>query len=217
MTMITKVIDSFYNGKMGKALANPKATAATAAIIATVSNVSKDAVNCAYYTTQSLNNERIPEEQRKFVAALDLSNGLLNVILQVVTSFGLANAITSIFDKIADKSKDFSVDEGVIKEKFNSLSKELKEKTNWEQFSKEYPQHIKARRNMARTGFTVLAVNIAMQILTKRILTPLIATPLATVFKNKFEEAEQKKNLKNNKQNEAVEYKTAEHKTDKIA
>ena len=111
MSKVTKVIDSFYNSNIGKKLANPKATVATAAMIATVSNVSKDAVNCAYYTIQSLNNERIPEDQRKFVAALDLSNGIMNVGVQVLTAFGLSELITSIFDNKIAKTKYFKADD----------------------------------------------------------------------------------------------------------
>ncbi len=190
---ITKIVDSFYNGGVGQKLANPRATAATAAAIATVSNVSKDAVNCAYYTMQSLNNERIPEDQRKFVGALDLSNGILNVGIQLLMSFGIADLITSLFDDKIAKHPDFSPNDEVIKRKFEKLSAELKAKTSPEEFAKEYSKLVKNRAKLARTGFTVLAVNIAMQILTKRIITPLIATPMASFFKKKFEEAEEKK------------------------
>ena len=41
--------------------------------------VSKDAVGCYLYTTQSLNNKKIPEDKRKFVASMDLMNGILMV------------------------------------------------------------------------------------------------------------------------------------------
>ena len=190
MSKVTKVIDSFYNSNIGKKLANPKATVATAALIATVSNVSKDAVNCAYYTIQSLNNERIPDDQRKFVAALDLSNGIMNVGVQLATAFGLSKWIESVFDNKIAKSKDYSLKEDVLKEKFNKLPEELKKLTNEKQFIKDYTAKMSPRIAIARTGFTVLAVNVAMQILTKRIITPLFATPMASFFKERFEKAE---------------------------
>ena len=196
MSKVTKVIDSFYNSNIGKKLANPKATVATAALIATVSNVSKDAVNCAYYTLQSLNNERIPEDQRKFVAALDLSNGIMNVGVQLATAFGLSAWVESFFDDKIAKSKDLSLNEDVIKEKFKKLPEELKKLTNEKQFIKDYKAKMKPRIGIARIGFTVLFVNIAMQILTKRIITPLFATPMASYFKEKFEAAEKKENHK---------------------
>ena len=186
MSKVTKIIDSFYTSKIGQKLANPKATVATAALIATVSNVSIDAVNCASYTIQSLNNERIPEDQRSFVAALDLSNGIMNVGIQLLMAFGITELITSIFDNKIAKAKDFSTDEKVIKDAFESLTAELKKKTNLEEFTKNYKQMIKKRKDLARLGFTVLTVNIAMQILTKRIITPLIATPMASYFKEKL-------------------------------
>lgn len=199
MGLMTKAIDSFYSSAVGKKLANPKATVATAALIATASNVSKDAVNCGYYTFQSLNNERIPEDKRKFVAALDLANGLMNVGIQLIMAFGIADAITSIFDNKIGKAEDFSIKEEVIKKKFNKLTDELKSKTTYEEFSKGYKNLIKKRTSLARLGFTVLTVNVAMQVLTKRIITPLCATPLATVFKEKFEKAEAEKKEKEHK------------------
>ena len=203
MPKIVNIIDSFYNSNIGQKLANPAATAATAAAIATVSNVSKDAVNCAYYTLQSLNNKRIPEDQRKFVGALDLSNGILNVVLQIAMAFGLGKAVTAIFDDKIATSKDFSLKEDVIKEKFRKLPEELRATTTEAQFIKDYTHKMQGRVKMARTGFTVLFVNIAMQILTKRIITPLIATPMASYFKKKFEAAEEKKKAQE-QQNEKV-------------
>ncbi len=196
MSKVTKVINSFYNSNIGKKLANPKATVATAALIATVSNVSKDAVNCAYYTLQSLNNERIPEDQRKFVAALDLANGIMNVGVQIAMAFGLSAWVESVFDNKIAKSKDFSLKEDVIKEKFAKLPEELKKKTTEAQFMKDYVQKMEGRIKLAKTGFTVLFVNIAMQILTKRIITPLFATPMASYFKKGFEQAEAEKKAK---------------------
>ena len=200
MTVVTKVTDFLYNTGVGKWLANPRASVGTAAAIATVSNVSKDAVNCAYYTYQSINNERIPESQRKFVGALDLANGLLNVALQIIMAFGIDKIITSKFDDKIAKTKPFSTDEKVIREVFEKLPEELKGKvSSFDEFAKLYkPLVNKGMTKMARIGFTLLAVNIAMQILTKRILTPLVATPLASVFKGVFEKQDEKKVQKEN-------------------
>ena len=196
MSKVTKVIDSFYNSNIGKKLANPKATVATAALIATVSNVSKDAVNCAYYTVQSLNNERIPEDQRKFVAALDLANGIMNVGIQILTAFGLSDLITSFFDNKIAKARYFRADDKIIEEEFSKLTTEMKSKLPKEEFAKGYKKLVSNRTKISRTGFTVLAVNIMMQILTKRIITPLFATPMASYFKEGFEKAEAEKKAK---------------------
>ena len=57
-------------------------------------------------------------------------------------------------------------------------------------FMRSRKKLVKNKTALARLGFTVLTVNIAMQILTKRIITPLIATPMASFFKEKFEQVE---------------------------
>ena len=76
---------------------NPTDLAKTLALISTTT---KDGVNCYYYTTQSYNNKRIPEENRKFVAGIDLANGILNVI----TQFTLGMYVNKKSDKWFDKA-----------------------------------------------------------------------------------------------------------------
>lgn len=44
--------------------------------------VTKDAINCAIYTTQSWTNDKIPPDKRPFVASLDFFNGIFNVLGQ---------------------------------------------------------------------------------------------------------------------------------------
>ena len=51
--------------------------------------VAKDAVGCAMYVYQSLHNEKIPENRRGFVAALDLTNGGLMIASQLLLFFGM--------------------------------------------------------------------------------------------------------------------------------
>ena len=72
---------------------------AAIATVTTLSCISKDAVNCAYYVHQSLNNKRIPDDKRNFVAGLDLANGILNVVVQSVAAFWFTKNINKIFDK----------------------------------------------------------------------------------------------------------------------
>lgn len=71
--------------------ANTISPATVATITTLASVVTKDLVGCYYYVTQSLKNEKIPEDKRKFVASLDLANGILNVVLQLTLGglFGL--------------------------------------------------------------------------------------------------------------------------------
>lgn len=49
--------------------------------------ITKDAVNCAFYTYQSATNKKIPEDKRGFVAALDFINGIINVGGQLLSFF----------------------------------------------------------------------------------------------------------------------------------
>lgn len=56
-----------------------------AAKMMVLSFITKDAINCALYTYQSATNEKIPEDKRGFVAALDCFNGILNVVGQYVS------------------------------------------------------------------------------------------------------------------------------------
>ena len=44
----------------------------------------KDGLGCYMYVKQSLNNEKIPADKRKFVAALDLANGGLMIAMQIL-------------------------------------------------------------------------------------------------------------------------------------
>lgn len=62
--------------KLNGLFADPN-KAITAAMVTSI--VSKDAVGCVLYTSQSATNKKIPEEKRPFVAALDLVNGILMV------------------------------------------------------------------------------------------------------------------------------------------
>lgn len=183
-----KLIERFSGTRVGKFFGNPAANAAVA--IATVSNVTKDGVNCAYYVTQSLHNERIPEDQRKFVAGLDLANGILNVFLQLGISAALANTITATFDeKIAPK--------------FFTEAKYKEIYTDWATKFKpgELLKKVNAEKAFARTGFCLLGTLILMQVITKRIIVPLIATPLASIFKKGFE----KKEVNNEQENKKLQ------------
>lgn len=83
-----------------------------AATIALASTTTKDAVNCYYYTYQSLHNEKIPEEKRKFVAAIDLANGFMNVVSQLTLGAYIKNKLPQTFDKMF---KNTSLTGGTLK------------------------------------------------------------------------------------------------------
>ena len=76
---------------------NPTDIAKTLALYSTTT---KDAVNCYYYTTQSYNNKEIPEDKRKFVAGIDLANGILNVITQLTLGLVVNKQSDKLFEKV---------------------------------------------------------------------------------------------------------------------
>lgn len=175
------------NSKPMKYLTNPKGATAAAVTIATISNITKDGVNCAYYVTQSLNNERIPD--RKFVAALDLSNGILYVVLQAVMGVLFGIGADKLFEK---KIIPTYFSESAIKKQFNNLTdKSIK--------FDDFVKIMEKNKGLAKTGLSVISALVGMQIITKRIIAPFIATPLASLFKKGFEKKEQQK-AENNKQ-----------------
>ena len=180
------LIERFSNSKLGQYFGNPAASAAVT--IATASNITKDAVNCAYYVTQSLNNERIPEEQRKYVAGLDLANGILNVGLQLGVTAAFTKAIANAFDKHVEP-RFFT------EEKYKQIYQDWQTKFKPGELLKK----IDMDKTFAKTGFCLLATLVSMQVITKRIIVPLIATPMASFFKEKMEKMEQDKKAQEEK------------------
>ena len=82
---IPRLIKWFSETKFMTKKAFPKYEKDDAKLIAGVgvaSIVAKDGLGCYLYVKQSLNNDKIPEDKRKFVAALDLANGGLMIAMQ---------------------------------------------------------------------------------------------------------------------------------------
>lgn len=132
-----------------KIVADPK----KAAMLLVFTQVAKDAFACIFYTTQSLRNKEIPKDKRKFVAALDLSNG----ILMTASQYTIGRLFTSDLVKNA-------VDKKII----NKLVSSKAMQTKW---------HHAAGILLPLVGATILA---------KRVIVPLIATPVASKVKNKI-------------------------------
>lgn len=157
--------------------------------------VSKDAVGCYYYTSQSLHNERIPEEKRKFVASLDLMNGIIMVGGQVLAAKVFEGLVKDhLFDKLIAKK----LDNDILKEHATKLIKEAKKAGNnfdfevvSEKLIKEYGSESKSFKAM-RGGFGLLVGFLATAALTKRVIAPFLSTPLAGWYKNKFMDKKKK-------------------------
>ena len=193
---IQRLENRLMNARLMTRLTDPKMASAMAAV-ATISNLSKDAVNCYYYVTQSLNNKKIPEDKRKFVAGLDLANGILNVVTQTA----MATIVIKCSDKMYDKFFKKNYDEGAIK-KISSGLKRISTET--------VEELISTRRNAAKAGLKLISALVATQIICKRVIVPLIATPMATYFRKEFEKREKKNNPNGAVQQDTVSFENSQ-------
>ena len=134
----------------------------------------KDGVGCYMYVTQSLNNKEIPEDKRKFVAALDLANGGLMILTQLGMFFTISNKKVQekMFNKFFGKYFDRAASKGYqAKLKNNDLLKDMKG-------ADFHPVLNKAKKDV-KAAFENVTSLVASSIVAKRMLVPFIATPLA--------------------------------------
>ena len=184
MSMIQKIGTSIGNG-LAKATnykaptwlgekfqKNPEGALAAATV---TSIILKDGIGCAMYVTQSLNNKKIPEEKRKFVSALDLTNGVLMIGAQIAMFFAMRKYSGPIFNKLFKKS-------------FNPVTKSdtisrmrMQDVLNGKNTSKKLPigKDYDACQKDGVDLFKFVADIAAATIIGKRVIVPLIATPLA--------------------------------------
>lgn len=159
---------------------NPEKTLAG---IAVTSIIIKDGVGCYKYVTQSLKNDKIPEQKRKFVAALDLTNGLLMIVSQVGMFYIMRKCSEPLFKKIFSKS-------------FNEVTKKntiSRLRMMYEKANQTPPRPAVARtefenstKKTALDLFQFVADIGAATIIGKRVIVPLIATPLAQKVEKKM-------------------------------
>lgn len=143
--------------------------------VTVTSIILKDGIGCVMYVTQSLNNKKIPDEKRKFVAALDLTNGVLMIAAQIAMFFAMRKYSGPIFDKLFKKS--FNV---VSKENTISKLRMLEAKAGETVCKKlKIGKAYDKVRSDALGLFKFCADIAAATIIGKRVIVPLIATPLA--------------------------------------
>lgn len=136
--------------------------------------VLKDGVGCYMYVTQSLNNKDIPEDKRKFVAALDLANGGLMILMQIGMFFTISNKIVQekMFNKFFGKYFDRATSKGYqAKLKNIDLLKDMK-------CADFHPVLTKAKKDV-KAAFENVTSLFAATVVGKRVIVPFIATPLA--------------------------------------
>lgn len=142
--------------------------------IGVTSIVLKDGLGCYLYVKQSLNNDKIPEDKRKFVAALDLANGGLMIAMQLLMFFTISNKKVQekIFNKLFGKYFTRSADKA-LQAKLGKIDK-LKGMTG-----KEFHTAREADKKGLKNAFSYLISLAAATLIAKRIIVPFIATPLA--------------------------------------
>ena len=176
------------------------------AAAAVTSIILKDGIGCAMYVTQSLNNKKIPDEKRKFVAALDLTNGVLMIAAQIAMFLAMRKYSGPIFEKLFKKSfNPISRSNAISRVRMQQALKD----------STKIPKKPKVRKDYEEVkkdalGLFKFVVDIAAAtIIGKRIIVPLIATPLAKKVEKKMEK--HNAGPVNNQEQQTKEEKTQEN------
>lgn len=155
---------------------DPKTNAAWIAGLGVFSVILKDGFGCYLYVTQSLNNKKIPEDKRKFVAALDLANGGLMILLQILMTYTISKKafqekmFNKLFGKMFNRQTSKSIQ--AIMEQKDHLKGKVKGNQDFHRAFESY-------KDASIAAFGSLTALIAATTIGKRILTPFIATPLA--------------------------------------
>jgi len=164
--------------------------------LTTVSSIIiKDGVGCAMYVKQSLGNDKIPEKKRKFVAALDLTNGLLMIGAQIALFFTMRKISEPIFNRMFRKSFNDKNARYISSQLRVQQIKEGLTPSRKLEIDKSYKNDV---RKDALDLFKFIADIAAATIIGKRIVVPFIATPLAS----KVEKWMNKDNAKDGTQND---------------
>ena len=143
----------------------------------------KDGVGCYKYVTQSLRNKEIPDERRNFVAALDLSNGVLMILAQIGMFFAMRKFSEPIFNKCFKKSFSPETLENI------AAKLRLEDIANGKQLRKlRFDKDAAKLRKDALDLFKFVADIAAATIIGKRVIVPFIATPVANVIKGKMDQ-----------------------------
>lgn len=158
------------------------------AAVAVWSMVLKDGLGCYMYVKQSLANKNIPEEKRKFVAALDLANGGLMILAQLLMFKTISNKKVQekIFDKFFGKFFARPAKKGYME--LLEHRPEVRSKT----FGKEFNMAFNKVHGNIKNTFGFLVTLVASTVIAKRIIVPFIATPLAEKAKGLLSKGDKK-------------------------
>lgn len=199
----------------GKFLANQlekarKQPAKYAGKLIVLSFISKDVINTIIYTTQSLNNKKIPEDKRSFVAANDLILGFFNFGGQILSASLVerylipkitakrytghikdANEVDQYLYSKAILSPD-SVEHKVV-DYMNLKGMDMKDAKEITEKAIKKIGHASPKGKGIAEGVTILGAALATTALVKRTISPLCATPLAGLLGDKWDKDKKEK------------------------
>lgn len=202
----------WLNKTLDKARKEP---AKYAARLVVLSFVSKDLINTCIYTYQSLNNKKIPEEKRSFVAANDLVLGFFNFAGQILMAKLFEKHVTPLIEgkKYTGYMKDskevaqykhpgapMSPDNinkytrEAIKEKQGELKTIKLENSDAiaEQMIKKLGGTSSKGKAVA-AGLGIVVTMLATTAFIKRTVSPLFSTPIAGWLGDKWDKARAQK------------------------
>lgn len=167
----------------------------------------KDAVGCYLYVTQSLNNKKIPEEKRRFVANMDLTNGILNVATQIGLTFGLKKFYKPMFNKMLNKS----FNKQACKELITAYRRDAKTNNAAVLRKLEAEKKLQKTKDTIYSAFEATMNIVVATIIAKRCIVPFLSTPITQYMTNKHDKKMEAKKLAEQKANpQAEEQKPAE-------
>ena len=148
--------------------------------VSTITSIAiKDGVGCGMYVYQSMNNKKIPEKRRKFVAALDLTNGVLMIVSQIAAFYLMGKLNDKLFHKWFGKAFDKGG------KAFKAYAEQIRADQKAAGIAKPLKKYILKRgydglKEDVFGTFKFVTELAASTIGAKRILVPFIATPLAS-------------------------------------
>src|SRR5574344_623963 len=134
--------------------------------------VAKDSYGCFIYVWQNEHNKNIPKDKKKFISGLDIANGSLMILAQILAYMTISKKAVQakLFDKVLGKY--FKI------ENFQKIQKNMKN-INAKDFQKSFDKN----KEDIEVAFTHFATLLTTTILAKRVIVPYIATPLADFYK----------------------------------
>lgn len=172
-----------------------------------LSIVAKDGLGCVMYVYQSLNNKNIPDDKRKFVAALDLTNGGLMIAAQILMHMTISQKMvqSKMFNKLMGKNFDRNASKMI-----HSVTKHIDKYKDMS--PKDINEILGANKDTAFAAFTSLTSLIAATTIGKRVIVPFIATPAASKVEKWMNKGNPKDAIDKETQNDYDETKHIERK-----